>query len=1199
MKQIMNLRVFLCFLISLACAQLAASNGVGGGGTDCSSASGADVIVGDLYDVTDYGSVGDLSAFAVGTYSCNIGTEPLEWISSNNRHPVISQNLYQINNGMIRQLGQSWLKHGFFALQNDLCCSTCIAGTSEYLGVGCADPYSAGLNGSQTGLGPKFEVNPHTGVYPYPPTDLNNSGNSVYKRLQARHSALALGGQFVVEGHYIAQDDAASGNQNNNASWRPVGISGSGTNWSMSLQGSTQREDPAIRAWKYYDDSVQLVDHQLQQDGLVILGCRVVENSNGTWTYQYAIQNLNSERAVRSFTVPIASGATVTSVGFHDVDYHSGEPFDTTDWNAQVTSNSVQWSTENYASNQNANALRWGTLYNFSFTTDASPDTGSVLMGLFKPGPGADVESVVINTPGGTIGFIDCNGNGTSDYDDISGGLSSDCNANSVPDECEGGSDGPLELEQVASGLSFPTHVVSRPGDAGRLYLTELGGLVKYVDSSTGSTGTFLDLSSAVSVGSHRGLLSMAFDPLFGDGSAYIYVSYTDLAGDSVVSRFTASSDSYVNPNTEQILLTVAQDAATNNGGGLCFGPNGMLYVGIGDGGLSGDPNRRSQDPQSLLGKILRLDPSNGPTFIPSDNPFVGDSSVRDEIWALGVRNPWRFSFDANTGDLWMSDPQAQADDEVNLEPAGSGGGLNYGWNCYEGSAPYDSSGCGASSGYVFPEFRHQLSGTDCSIIGGCLYRGCAVPALVGRYVYADYCSGRVMSYDPGNGSVIDHTGDLGWNGSLGSIVSIGQDANGELYVVSDLGGVHRVIPEVVGPVCGNGIVEDGESCDDGNDLPGDGCYQCTPESGADLCENAYEVAIGDNYFDTRSASAEFADPSDSLCSGTYLAWGGSPDVWFTFSPSLGGAVTLSTCQFDSYDTSLALYQGDSCDELNYVACNGDASGESNCQAYYSNIGNFTVQAGETYWIRIGGYQADSGEGTLTVSYAPRGIDCNENGIKDSLDLVDSTSLDCNTNLIPDECDISSGVASDCAGGPIGDQSSGLQLLSTNCAGCHNADGSGGKTWPGPNIRNVSRTMISNMLYSPTDHPGGSFDQFSQSDIAHLEAYLADGGSGGRPDGVPDTCQSPADCDNDGTSDACELAAGTQLDLNWNGIPDECDPVGCLADITGDGVVSGPDLAVVLASWGTSGDGNINGDDTTDGMDLAQVLANWGACTGP
>ncbi|MED5507892.1 MAG: PQQ-dependent sugar dehydrogenase [Planctomycetota bacterium] len=1169
----------------------------GGGGSDCSSSSGADVIVGDLYDVTSYGSVGDIAAFSVGTYSCNIGTQPLEWISSNNRHPVISQNLYQIRDGVIRQLGQSWLKHGFFALQNNLCCPSCSGGSSDYLGVGCADPYSAGLNGSQSGLGPKFEVNPHTGYYPYPATDLNITGNSIYKRLQARHSDLEQGGQFIVEAQYIAQDDAASGNQNNNNSWRPVGISGGGANWTMSLQGETHREDPAIRAWKYYDDAVQLVDHQLQQDGMVIVGCRVFENSNGTWTYEYAAQNLNSERAVRSFTVPFSPGASVYNVGFHDVDYHSAEPFASTDWAHQVGSASVTWSTDTHASDPDANALRWGTLYNFSFTTDASPADGAVLMGLFKPGPGPDVESVPIQTPGGTIGFIDCNGNGISDYDDLAQGDSTDCNDNSVPDECESFTSGLLQLETVSSGASYPTGFATRPGDASRVYVTELGGLIRYQDDS-GASGVFLDLSSRVSIGGQRGLFSMVFDPGFGTENTHLYVSYTDTAGDSVVSRFTASGPGSVPLGSELILVQVPQDGPANNGGGLAFGPDGMLYAGIGDGGLAGDLNRRSQDPQSLLGKILRLDPDDGPDFVPDDNPFVGDPGTRDEIWALGVRNPWRFSFDRTTGDLWISDPQADADDEVNLEPAGSGGGRNYGWNCYEGGAPYDLADCGASGQYVFPIFRHELAGGGCSIIGGHLYRGCANPWLTGRYLYADYCSGRVYSYDPATGLVEDHTADLGWDAGLGSIVSIGADSDGELYLVSDQGGVHQVVPEVVGPVCGNGILETGEFCDDGNDLPQDGCFNCQPETGADLCEDAYEVVVGENSFDTRSASAEFADPSDSFCQGTYLDWQQSPDVWFTFSPGLSGALTLSTCQAGSYDTSLALYRGDSCAQLEYVACNGDGSGESGCQAYYSRIANFPVTAGEIYWIRLGGYYGETGQGTLDVTFAPSGIDCDGNGLKDSLEIAEGLAPDCNGNQVPDSCDLTSGVSFDCAGGPVGEAALGEALFANNCAGCHNADGSGGAVWPGPNIRNTTRTVITEMLFAPTNHPGGTFEQFGLADIANLEAFLADGGSGGRPDGVPDGCQSAPDCDQDGVSDACELAAGTAVDLDWNGVPDACDPPACPADLNADGLVDGIDLALVLGYWGTDGVGDVNQDGVTNGADLAVLLGSWGDCGG-
>jgi hypothetical protein len=169
-------------------------------------------------------------------------------------------------------------------------------------------------------------------------------------------------------------------------------------------------------------------------------------------------------------------------------------------------------------------------------------------------------------------------------------------------------------------------------------------------------------------------------------------------------------------------------------------------------------------------------------------------------------------------------------------------------------------------------------------------------------------------------------------------------------------------------------------------------------------------------------------------------------------------------------------------------------------------------------------------------------------------------------------------------------------LLSANCAGCHNVDGSGGKTWPGPNIRNKTRTMIAAMVSSPTDHPGGSFDAFTQSDIANLESYLADGGSGARPDGVPDSCQAPPDCDEDGIFDACELGSGDQVDLDWNGVPDACEATSCSADLDGNSTVDGMDLSIVLASWATDGAGDINGDGTTDGIDLAQLLGTWGVC---
>ena len=178
----------------------------------------------------------------------------------------------------------------------------------------------------------------------------------------------------------------------------------------------------------------------------------------------------------------------------------------------------------------------------------------------------------------------------------------------------------------------------------------------------------------------------------------------------------------------------------------------------------------------------------------------------------------------------------------------------------------------------------------------------------------------------------------------------------------------------------------------------------------------------------------------------------------------------------------------------------------------------------------------------------------------------------------------------------MGVAASGAVLFGNNCAGCHNVDGSGGAIWPGPNIRNKTRAAITSMLYAPTDHPGGTFDQFGLAEIADIEAYLSDGGSSGRPDGVPDGCQSSPDCDGDGVSDACELAAGTAVDMDWNGVPDSCDPPACPPDVNGDGQVNGGDLAIVLGNWAGNDTGDINQDGTTDGADLALVLGFWGPC---
>ena len=376
-------------------------------GSAAAQAVGPDVIVGELPDVSFYtsgGAIGGMHAWSVGTTSCNIGNQPLEWISSTNRHPVISQNMYRLMQGRFEQIGQAFLKHGFTALQGNVCGSCTPHPNGTYLGVGCSDPYSSSLNGSQSGLGPKSQVNAATGWFPYPFANLPFSG-ALGRRLQARQTDIALpGALYFVASMYIAPDDIEAGNGNNNESYRRIGFN---ANFSLSLQGTTQRAKPAIQAWRDHglgvdmpDPSVSIVNADVPGDGRFILGCRVSDNGNGTWRYEYALQNFRSDRSGQAFSVPVPAGVNVTNVGFHDVDYHSGEPYSLTDWTPVVDSSGVTWATQTQAQNVNANALRWDTVYNFRFDADAAPGSGSVTLGLFKPGTPASI-GIAATVPAG------------------------------------------------------------------------------------------------------------------------------------------------------------------------------------------------------------------------------------------------------------------------------------------------------------------------------------------------------------------------------------------------------------------------------------------------------------------------------------------------------------------------------------------------------------------------------------------------------------------------------------------------------------------------------------------------------------------------------------------------------------------------------------------------------------------------------
>ena len=366
-------------------------------------ATGPDVIVGDLTGPSNYAGQGGVGAYSIGTTSCNVGTAELNWFANNTNHPVIGQNIYRHEGNRFELLGISYLKHGFTALQQNLCCNCTSSGTGSRLGVGCSDPYGSGLNGSQGGLGPRWQVNAHTGAFSYPFSQQGQGGNSIFKRIQVQNSDLDPSAhptaRIVGEGQYIAPDDAAAGNGNNNVAWREMNVGGfSNGRWTLSFTGSTNRQAAAIRAWEEFDSNVELVDVQVPNEGLFIVGNNATDNGDGTWNYEYAVYNMNSHASGGSFSVPVPAGINVTNIGFHDVDYHSGEPFDGTDWVGVRGAGDVSWSTEAFATNSNANAIRWGTLYNFRFDADAAPTSANATLGMFRPHTPSSV-SVAVRAP--------------------------------------------------------------------------------------------------------------------------------------------------------------------------------------------------------------------------------------------------------------------------------------------------------------------------------------------------------------------------------------------------------------------------------------------------------------------------------------------------------------------------------------------------------------------------------------------------------------------------------------------------------------------------------------------------------------------------------------------------------------------------------------------------------------------------------
>lgn len=345
-----------------------------------------------------------------------------------------------------------------------------------------------------------------------------------------------------------------------------------------------------------------------------------------------------------------------------------------------------------------------------------------------------------------------------------------------------------LRVETVASGLASPVYATS-PKDDPRLFIVEQRGTVRILRGGKLLPAPFLDISGRISSGGERGLLSIAFHPDYG-ANGHFYVDYTDPRGNTVISRFSVSANPDVaDPGSEKPILNITQPFANHNGGHILFGPDGMLYVGMGDGGSGGDPYGNGQDRGTLLGDLLRIDVDHGdPYAIPPGNPFVGQPGMRGEIWAWGLRNPWRFAFDRETGLLYIADVGQNAWEEIDIVPSSSAG-LNFGWNIMEGNHCYPGGAC-SPAGLVTPALEYSHS-EGCSVTGGFVYRGRRIPELAGHYFYADYCAGWIRSFRYSNGKVVE---SREWDlGDVGRVLSFGEDSSRELYILSDSGKVFRL----------------------------------------------------------------------------------------------------------------------------------------------------------------------------------------------------------------------------------------------------------------------------------------------------------------------------------------------------------------------------------------------------------------------
>ncbi|CAN5149308.1 PQQ-dependent sugar dehydrogenase [soil metagenome] len=349
-----------------------------------------------------------------------------------------------------------------------------------------------------------------------------------------------------------------------------------------------------------------------------------------------------------------------------------------------------------------------------------------------------------------------------------------------------------LALQEVVTGLEQPVYLTAPPND-NRLFIVEQPGRIRIVRNGQLLQQPFIDLSSRLSSGGERGLLGLAFHPSYATNGLF-YVNYTDNSGDTRVERYARSANPHVaDPASAVPVLSVDQPFGNHNGGQLLFGPDGMLYIPLGDGGSGGDPQNNAQTLSTLLGKLLRIDVNSGsPYAIPPGNPFAGQAGARPEIWAYGLRNPWRTSFDRGSNLYFIADVGQNREEEINAVDR-TAGGMNYGWRIMEASSCYNASSCD-QTGLTLPIHTYSTSGGNCAVTGGYVYRGSSIPEVAGLYFFTDHCTGGLRSLRVAGGAAQDvREWDVGFTGRISSF---GEDAAGELYLVGHDGTVWRIVKQ-------------------------------------------------------------------------------------------------------------------------------------------------------------------------------------------------------------------------------------------------------------------------------------------------------------------------------------------------------------------------------------------------------------------